>query len=162
MVHVDHLDKRNTKQIRRSIRAFGSHVLPAFRKVLGQSLRILPHQKPAFDLKFKAFGGFCRPDSLGNNSHGMPLQRTNIIPARTARSSSHGLPPLGWGFFGGIRCLIRSQNASETSSLAMVNPPKLLQLMHFSEDNTDNQHSQGCSNPKPVVLGALRINNKIN
>jgi hypothetical protein len=64
MVHVDHLDKRNTEQIRRGIRAFWSHILPAFRKVSGESLRILPHPKPTFDLKIKVFEGFCRDDYI--------------------------------------------------------------------------------------------------
>jgi hypothetical protein len=62
MVHVDHLDKLDTEQIRRGIRAFGCHVLPAFRKVLCESLRILTHQKTSFDLKFKVLEGFCRAD----------------------------------------------------------------------------------------------------
>jgi hypothetical protein len=60
MVQVDQLDKRKTKQISRSIRAFWCHVLPAFRKVLGEFLRILPHPKPTFDLKTKVFEGFFR------------------------------------------------------------------------------------------------------
>jgi hypothetical protein len=38
--------------------------LPAFRKVLCESLRILPHQKPPFDLNFKGLEGFFRDDKL--------------------------------------------------------------------------------------------------
>jgi hypothetical protein len=62
----------------------------------------------------------CGRESLGSISQGMPLLRTKMMPAKTARSSTRGRPPLGFGGSGGSRGSMISRSSSVTSSLLML------------------------------------------
>ncbi len=62
-----------------------------------------------------------QPISDGSISHGMPERRTKRMPARAARSSTRGRPPLGLAGSGGRSGLIAAQRAWETRGLAMPN-----------------------------------------
>jgi hypothetical protein len=57
---------------------------------------------------------------LGSISQGVPLFKTKTMPARAARSSMRGLPPLGFGGTSGNNGSMISQSSSETSSLLMA------------------------------------------
>jgi hypothetical protein len=61
-----------------------------------------------------------QPSSLGSISQGMPLLRTKMMPAKAARSSTRGRPPLGFGGSGGSRGSMTSHSSSVTSSLLML------------------------------------------
>src|SRR5829696_1050543 len=63
-----------------------------------------------------------QPISWGNISQGMPLFSTNNMPVSAARSSTRGLPPLGFGGSSGNSGSTTPQSSSVTSSLAMVPP----------------------------------------
>ena len=61
-----------------------------------------------------------QPISRGSISQGMPLFSTKMMPARAARSSTRGLPPLGLGGSGGKSGSTISQSSSLTNSLAIL------------------------------------------
>jgi len=61
-----------------------------------------------------------QPISFGSISQGMLLFKTKTMPARAARSSMRGLPPLGFGGSSGNRGSMISQSSSDTNSLLMT------------------------------------------
>jgi len=60
-----------------------------------------------------------QPISVGSIPHGMPERRSEMIPARAARSSTRGRTLLGLATSGGRSGLIAAQRASETRDSAM-------------------------------------------
>jgi hypothetical protein len=63
-----------------------------------------------------------QPSSRGSISQGMPERRTKTIPAKAARSSQRGRPPLGLGGSEGSSGSMAAQRSSETRGLFI--PPQ--------------------------------------
>jgi hypothetical protein len=62
-----------------------------------------------------------QPISAGSISQGMPERRTKMMPAKAARSSTRGRPPLGLAGSGGRSGSIAAHRAWGTRGLAMPN-----------------------------------------
>jgi hypothetical protein len=69
-----------------------------------------------------------QPISAGSISQGMPVCRTNKIPANAARLETRGLPPFGFSGSGGSRGSMFCQSSSLTSCFAI---PQSYQLLGF-------------------------------
>ena len=69
-----------------------------------------------------------QPISAGSISQGMPVCRTNKIPAKAARLDSRGLPPFGFSGSGGSRGSMICQSSSLTNCFAM---PQSYQFLGF-------------------------------
>jgi hypothetical protein len=69
-----------------------------------------------------------QPISAGSISQGMPVCRTNMIPAKAARLETRGLPPFGFSGSGGSRGSMFCQSSSLTNCLAI---PQSYQFLGF-------------------------------
>jgi hypothetical protein len=64
-----------------------------------------------------------QPISWGRSSHGIPVLRTNRIPANTFRAGILGRPPFAFGGSGGNSGSMCSHSSSETKTFVMDSPP---------------------------------------